>query len=328
MTAAQNKNESEGRVLVAGSIAFDMIMRYNGLFRDNILPDRLDSINLSFLTEQARKERGGCAGNIANVLAMLGERPRIVGTVGYDFEGYREALNAKGVDTSCIRVYDKELTACCTICSDNSNNQLTFVSTGAMSKARELDLSSFATPNTKLAIISPDDPVGMNQHCEEARKAGIPFIYDPSFQVIAFNGEQLLRDVRGAKALIVNDYEFSLFLDKTGLTQPQLSELVELIVVTKGGDGSTIYSASAEPLNIKPVPVAKALDPTGAGDAFRGGLIYGLIHGLPLKTAAQVGSLCGAYAVECQGTQNFSFTAEEFSKRYESAFGEAAPIMA
>ena len=325
MVVASNKLEAAGRVLVTGSLAFDFIMRYAGRVQDHILTDRLDSINLSFLTEKARKERGGCAGNIANVLAMLGESPRIVASVGSDFDKYRHYLDNMGVDTSCIAVYEDELTATCTICADKCNNQLTFVNVGAMSRARELDLTKYITPNTKLAIISPDDPVGMSQHCEEARKAGLPFIYDPSFQVIAFSGEQLLTDVKGAKALIVNDYEFSLFLDKTNLTQSQLSQIVEIIVVTKGGEGSIIYTANHEPLTIAPVPVKEALDPTGAGDSFRGGFIYGLLHDQPLKVTAQLGSVCGAYAVECLGTQNFKFTHEEFKARYESTFNEPLP---
>ena len=324
MVAAQNKFETTGSILVAGSLAFDFIMRYAGLFKEHILPERLDSINLSFLTERARKERGGCAGNIANALAMLGEHPRVVATAGGDFEQYRFYLENRGVDTSCIAIYEDELTATCTVCADKCDNQLTFVSVGAMAEAHNLDLSKFATPQTKLAIIAPDDPQAMNQHCEEARKAGIPFIYDPSFQVIAFSGEQLLSDVKGAKALIVNDYEFSLFLDKTGLTQPQLNEVVEVIIVTKGGEGSTVYTDKGEVLHIDPVKV-EAVDPTGAGDAFRGGLIYGLIHGLSLKTSAQLGSVCGAYAVEHLGTQNYNFTVDDFKKRYESTFNESAP---
>ncbi|MGM9998974.1 MAG: carbohydrate kinase family protein [Candidatus Bruticola sp.] len=326
MVAAQNKFETTGSVLVAGSLAFDFIMRYSGLFKDHILPDRLDAINLSFLTERARKERGGCAGNIANALAMLGEHPRIVASAGNDFEQYRYYLENRGVDTSCIAVYDDELTATCTVCADACDNQLTFVSVGAMSKARHLNLSEFATPATKLAIISPDDPQAMNQHCEEARKAGIPFIYDPSFQVIAFSGDQLLTDVKGAKALIVNDYEFSLFLSKTGLTQQQLNKFVEVIVVTKGGDGSTVYTDNGEVIHIAPVKV-EAVDPTGAGDAFRGGLIYGLINGQSWRVSAQLGSVCGAYAVEHTGTQNYNFTMEEFKNRYELTFHEPLPCL-
>ena len=324
MAVPQNKEQLVGRVLVAGSLCFDYIMRYAGRFQDHILPDRLDSINLSFLAEKARKERGGCAGNIANVLAMLGEFPRIVASVGEDFEQYRYYLENKGVDTSCIAVYPDELTAACTICADNRDNQLTFVSVGAMAKARELDLRRCATPYTKLAIISPDDPQGMSQHCQEARSGQIPFIYDPSFQVIAFSGEQLLTDVRGAKALIVNDYEFSLFLDKTGLSQEELSQVVEIAVVTRGGEGSTIYTAGKEPIQVQAAKVQEVLDPTGAGDAYRGGLIYGLLNGHSLQESAQIGSICGAYAVECQGTQNFNFTRAQFQERYPATFG--APL--
>lgn len=311
-----------GQVLVNGSMAFDIIMRYNGRFKDHILPDRLDAINLSFLTESARKEKGGCAGNIAYVMSLLGESPRIVATVGGDFEKYRAYLDNLGIDTSCIATYEDEFTATCTICADETNNQLTFVCVGAMSRGRELDLRDCATENTKFAIISPEDPIGMSKHCEEARQANIPFIYDPSFQVIAFSGEQLLKDVRQAKALIVNDYEFSLFLEKTNLTQEEITEIVEFVIVTRGEDGCTIYKANCEPLQIKAAKVDKVIDPTGAGDAFRGGLLHGLLHDKPLKVCAQIGSICGSYAVECMGTQNYKFSEEDFKARYRQTFGE------
>ncbi|MBQ7529699.1 carbohydrate kinase family protein [bacterium] len=311
-----------GQVLVNGSMAFDIIMRYAGKFKDHILPDRLDAINLSFLTESALKERGGCAGNIAYAMALLGESPRIMATVGGDFEKYRAYLDNLGVDTSCIATHEDELTATCTICADATNNQLTFVCVGAMSRGRELDLRDCATKDTKLAIVSPEDPIGMSKHCEEARQANIPFIYDPSFQVIAFSGEQLLKDVQKAKALIVNDYEFSLFLEKTHLTQNEITDIVEFVIVTRGSEGSTIYKANCEPMQIKAAKVEKVVDPTGAGDAFRGGLLYGLLHDMPLNVCAQIGSICGSYAVECIGTQNYKFTAEEFKNRYKLTFNE------
>ncbi|MBQ7501367.1 carbohydrate kinase family protein [bacterium] len=325
MMTGVNKSNGAGRVLVAGSLAFDFIMRYAGRFQDHILPDRLDSINLSFLTEKARKERGGCAGNIANALALLGETPRIVAAVGGDFEKYNFYLKNKGVDTEYIRVYEEELTATCTVCADNLNNQLTFVCVGAMARARELNLAECADENTRIAIISPDDPAAMNQHCQEAREAKIPFIYDPSFQVIAFDGSQLLKDVEGAMGLVVNDYEFSLFLKKTGLTQEELLNKVEFVIVTKGEHGSTVCRKGGS-VGISSVEVAEAADPTGAGDAFRGGLLYGLIHGLDVVNAAKIGSVCGAYAVEHYGTQNFHFTPEQFKARYKAAFGEELNI--
>lgn len=320
-----NESNAVGRILVAGSLAFDYIMRYAGRFQDHILPDRLDSINLSFLTEQARKDRGGCAGNIANTLALLGEAPRIVAAVGGDFDNYNFYLKNKGVDTGCIRVYEDELTATCTVCADSLNNQLTFFCVGAMARAREINLAECAAPDTKIAIISPDDPTAMSQHCQEAREAGIPFIYDPSFQVIVFEGEQLLKDVGGAMGLIVNDYEFSMFLKKTGFTQEELLNKVGFVIVTKGERGSTVCTKGRS-ADVKSVKVAEALDPTGAGDAFRGGLLYGLIKGLDVVNAAKIGSVCGAYAVEHFGTQNFHFTPEQFKARYKETFEEELPF--
>ena len=326
MTTDRSKSNCSGRVIVTGSLAFDFIMRYSGRFQDHILPDRLDSINLSFLTEKSRRERGGCGGNIANTLAMLGENPRLVASVGNDFEKYRFYLENIGVDTEFIKVYEDELTATCMVCADNKNNQLTFVSVGAMSRAREINLKDCVSENTKIAIIAPNDPEGMNKYCEECRELKIPFIYDPSFQVIAFSGEQLMKDAAGAEILIVNDYEFSLFLDKTGISQEELSEKIKYVLVTKGSEGSVIYCRGYEPVKIPCVRVSEAVDPTGAGDAFRGGLIFGLINGQSIETAAKVGSLCGAYAVEKCGTQNFRFTYEEFKARYKESFNEELDI--
>lgn len=315
-----------GRVLVAGSIAFDNIMYFDGKFQDHILPDRLDSINLSFLVKNSRRERGGCAGNIGYSLALLGERPRLVATAGNDFAQYGEYLQGIGVDVSCVRVYPEEQTATCTITSDKCSNQLTFVSTGAMSRAHELNIMDYVTAATRLAIVAPDDPEAMQKHTGDARKAGLPFIYDPSFQVIAFNGEQLLCGADGARALILNDYEFSLFVDKTGLSLDELRQRIELIVVTKGGEGCCIYERNGNDVCVPSVSGVTVNDPTGAGDAFRAGLIYGLLRDYSLEDCARLGNVCGAYAVESRGTQNFRYSLQEFSDRYQAAYGKPAPI--
>lgn len=328
MVHADAEVAGQGRILVAGSLAFDFIMNFDGKYQDHLLPDRLDSINLSFLVNRSRKERGGCAGNIGYSLALLGEQPRLVASAGDDFEGYHRTLQRLGVDVSCVKCFDDELTATCTITSDRVGNQITFVCVGAMARARELDLAACATEATELAIISPDDPEAMEKHTNSARKAGIPFIYDPSFQVIAFTGEQLMRSADGAKALIVNDYEFSLFMDKTGLTLDQLRERIELIVVTRGGEGSTIYSRDGKDVQVGAAKIKEMLDPTGAGDAYRAGLIFGLLRNYDLETCARLGGLCGAYAVESYGTQNFNYSLEEFAKRYQESYNVAAPFAA
>lgn len=318
--------ENAGKILVAGSLAFDVIMNYEGKFSDHILPDRLDAINLSFLVNRSRKERGGCSGNVAYSLALLGEKPRIVASAGRDFSEYMGILKGLGVDTSYIRIFDDEYTATCTITSDKTNNQMTFVCVGAMARARELSLKDAATPATKIAIISPDDPEAMKNHTAAAREAGIPFIFDPSFQVIAFDGETLMQCADGAKVLIVNDYEFSLFMEKTGCNLDELRKRIELIVVTRGGDGSTIYSRDGAEINVPSAKIKGVADPTGAGDAFRSGLIYGLLRDRSLEECAKLGNICGAYAVEAMGTQNFHYTREEFSARYKENYGTEAPL--
>ena len=314
-------DDKPGKVVVSGSMCFDLIMKYDGLYQEHFLPEHLDNINLSFLVDDARKERGGCSGNIGYSMALLGEHPRLVASVGPDFESYGKFLREIGVDIDYVKVFDDEMTATCTISSDRANRQITFVCTAAMKRARELNLRQALTEHTQYVMISPDDPQAMNQNCEIARQAKVPFIYDPSFQVIAFDGKQLLRDADGAYMLLVNDYEFELFLNKTGLDLDGLRRHVNTIVVTCGEKGSIIHT-QRETMQIAPAKVAKVAEPTGAGDAFRGGLLFGLVKGCGIRESAQIGSICGAYAVECVGTQNYSYTPEEFCRRYKDIFNE------
>lgn len=312
--------DKPGKIVVTGSVCYDLIMKYGGLYQENFLPDHLDNINLSFLVDKARKERGGCAGNIGYTLSLLGEHPRLVASVGPDFENYGKFLRERGVDVDYITVFDDELTATCTITSDRAGKQITFVCTGAMSRARELKLRQAFTEHTKIVIVSPDDPQAMGQHTAAARSAKVPFIYDPSFQVIAFDGSQLMRDVEGAHMLLVNDYEYELFLKKTGLDLEGLRKHVNSVVVTCGEKGSIVHTQT-ETLYIAAAKVVNVAEPTGAGDAYRGGLLFGLTHGCDTRTCAQLGSVCGAFAVECIGTQNFSYTTAEFCQRYHENFG-------
>ena len=313
-------SDKPGKVVVSGSMCFDLIMKYDGLYQEHFLPEHLDNINLSFLVNKARKERGGCSGNIGYSMALLGEHPRLVASVGPDFENYGRFLAKMGVDIEYVKVFDDEMTATCTITSDRANRQITFVCTAAMSRARELDVSEAFTDFTQYVMISPDDPQAMNKNCEAARQCKVPFIYDPSFQVIAFDGAQLLRDAEGAHMLLVNDYEFELFMNKTGLDLDGMRKHINTIVVTCGEKGSIVHTQT-ETLNIPPAHVSSVAEPTGAGDAFRGGLLFGLIHGCSIRESAQIGSVCGAYAVECVGTQNYHYTIEEFCQRYRENFG-------
>jgi len=315
--------ESSGqRVLVAGSLAFDQIMTFPGYFKDHILPDKIHMINLSFLVDDFRKQRGGCAGNIAYTMALLGERPTAVATAGNDFDEYREWLDAEGVETGEIRIHDDEVTASCFITTDKADNQITGFFVGAMARAREISLAEVAARGgAAYAVVAPDDPGAMARHCREAKRAGLPLVFDPSFQVIAMDGDTLREAADGAYAVILNDYEFAVLQEKTGLSEKALRKLAELWVVTYGEKGSDVLRASGERIPVPACPVTEVVDPTGAGDAFRGGFVTGLLRGVELPVCGRMGAVAAAYAIERYGTQNHRYTRDEFWARYEQAFG-------
>lgn len=313
-------------VLVTGSLAFDHIMDFPGNFKDHILPDKMHVINLSFLVGELKKQRGGCAANIAYGLALLGEPARIVAAAGEDFGEYRNWLAGEGVLVDGIEVFAGEITASCFITTDRANNQITGFFPGAMRRAGELSLRRHADGRTALAIVAPDDPQAMLRHAREAREAGVRFLFDPSFQVIAYDGEQLVEGARGAAALVVNDYEFAVFCDKTGHDARSVLELVEMVVVTLGERGSEIHRRDGETVHVPAVPGVAVVDPTGAGDAYRAGFAAGLVRGLPLEVCGRMGSLAGAYAVERYGTTTHRYTREEFAARYARSFGLPLPL--
>ncbi|MEZ5332044.1 MAG: carbohydrate kinase family protein [Thermoanaerobaculia bacterium] len=313
------------QLVVAGSLAFDHIMDFPGQFKDHILPDKLHVINISFLVERLTKERGGCAGNIAYTMALLGERPRIVGAVGHDFAEYGAWLEERGVDTSAIATFPEELSASGFAFTDRGDSQIWGFYVGAMKRARELSMAELAGERAVACIVAPDDPEAMSRHCEEARRAGLPFFFDPSFQVTAMEGEPLAAAARGARAIFVNDYEHSVFQEKTGFAGERLFELVDTVIVTLGEEGSRIQTAEG----VVPVPAARVeevVDPTGAGDAYRGGYLVGWRRGLEPALCGRLGSLAAAYAVERYGTQNHRYTLDEFRARYRQAFGTDAPL--
>lgn len=311
-------------MLVAGSLAFDQIMDFPGHFKDHILPEKIHQISISFLVREFRKQRGGCSGNIAYSLALLGERPTIVAAAGSDFGDYRQWLVDQGVDVGAVAVHDDEVTASCFITTDQADNQITGFFPGAMRRAKELSLAAAAGDGVRLAVVAPDDPEAMLRHCREARQAGLPFVFDPSFQVIALDGDALAGAALGARAVIVNDYEFAVFREKTGREGDALFELARLWVVTYGEEGSRVLLPGG---GVVPVPAARAdkvVDPTGAGDAYRGGFVAGLLRGAPLEVCGRMGSVAAVYAVECYGTQAHRYTADEFWSRYRDNFGDEA----
>lgn len=328
MVKCDHGNGTQGRILVAGSLAFDFIMGFPGRFQEHILPEKLHIINLSFLVDRMRKQRGGCAGNIGYTLALLGEKPRLVAAAGGDFGSYRSYLEGLGVDTSCIAQHPDEMTATCMITTDKSNNQITGFYVGAMARAREISLKACVTPSTCFAVVAPDDPPAMLRHACEAREAGVPVIFDPSFQVIALDGEELMRGADGAKALILNDYEFAVFLEKTGQSLDELRQRIELVVVTLGERGSRIHTREGRDIEVAPVRIQQVVDPTGAGDAYRAGFVHGLVRGEDLEVCGRKGSVAAAYAIENYGTQSFTFTVEEFNQRYFENYGVRPPAEA
>lgn len=320
--------DSHGRILVAGSLAFDNIMNFAGYFKDHILPDKLHIINISFLVKELKKQRGGCAANIAYTMALLGERPRIVASAGKDFGEYADWLNTQGIDTAGIRIFSDEVTASCFITTDQADNQITGFYPGAMNRAGELSLKAEAGTDPRLCIVAPDAPAAMIRHCKEAKQARIPLLFDPSFQVTNMEGPVLWEAARGAKAVMLNDYEFAVFQEKTGQSKEKILDEVEMIVVTYGEKGSEIFRKGQDPVPVPAAQVRQVVDPTGAGDAYRGGFMAGLVQGFDLGVCGRMGSVAAVFAVEHYGTQNHLYEREAFFRRYEENFGPAPVVTA
>lgn len=314
------KANSNCRVLVTGSLAYDFILTYPGKFQDHILPDKLHMINVSFLVDKVKKQRGGVAGNIAYTMALLGEQARILAAAGHDFEGYNEFLKSHGVVTEDIAIVEDEMTATCFITTDMKHNQFTGFYTGAMSHARELSVTE-SLKGAQYVVVSPDDPEAMKRHCVEAKAAGATLVYDPSFQVLAMDGEFLWDGARGAKALILNDYEFAMFQEKTGKSIEELHQEIEVLVVTLGEEGSRIMPRGADEIRVQPCVTDQAVDPTGCGDAYRGGFMTGLVNGCGWQECGQLGSVASTFVVEQYGTQSHGYTQAEFASRYQKVYG-------
>jgi adenosine kinase len=302
------------KIVLTGSVAFDYLMTFPGYFRDHILPDRLDTISLSFLVESLTRWRGGVAPNIAYTLALLGERPRLMATVGVDFEEYRAWLESKGVDTSAVKVIPGVFTASFFANTDRSNAQIASFYPGAMAYAKQLSFRELPAPRPDLVVISPNDPAAMNQYVIECRALGIPYLYDPSQQIVRLQAEDLRAGIEGALALFLNDYEFGLVQKITGMTQADILNHVHFMVVTNGEKGATIYADGAE-IHVPVVPPERIVDPTGVGDAFRGGFLTGYSRGWDWEICGRMGALAATYCLEQQGPQGHSYTPAEFVAR-------------
>jgi len=304
--------------IISGSLAFDTIMVFNDRFRNHILPDQVHILNVSFLVPQLRKEFGGCAGNIAYNLSLLGERGYPLGAVGHDFDGYRAWLERYGISCEYVRVLPDTYTAQAYITTDEDDNQITAFHPGAMNHAHEQRVPTDA--GISLGMVSPDGRDGMLEHAEQFADAGIPFIFDPGQGLPMFNGEELRRFLHLASYVAVNEYEFEMLRERTGLSQAEIAAAVDACIVTNGARGSQIHTAAGT-IDI-PVATPQALaDPTGCGDAYRAGLIYGMQRGLDWETTGRIASLMGTLKIERPGTQNHSFSHAEFGERYKAAFG-------
>ncbi len=309
-------------ILLAGSIAYDYLMKFPGRFTDHILPDKLESLSLSFLVESMVRQRGGVAPNIAYTMALLGGRPRLFATVGEDFEEYRAWLESKGVDTSLVRVVPDVHTASFFANTDRENNQIASFYPGAMGYAAELsfyDLDEEQHPD--LVVISPTDPAAMTRYVRECQELFIPYIYDPSQQIVRLEGEDLQTGIEGAKALFANEYEFSLIQKHTGMSEQDIRDYVEFMVITLGEKGARIY-VDDEEIDIPAFPPEKIVDPTGVGDAFRGGFLTGLSHGWSWALCGLAGSLAATYCLEQNSPQGHNYTPAEFVARFRQQFDD------
>jgi adenosine kinase len=308
-------------IVLTGSVAFDYLMTFPGYFRDHLLPDKLATVSLSFLVDSLIKRRGGIAPNIAYTLALLGGRPQVMATVGEDFEEYRQWLEAHGVDTSATRVIPGVFTASFFANTDRANAQIASFFPGAMAHAAELSFHTLPAPKPDLAVISPNDPKAMEQYIQECQELGIPYLYDPSQQLVRMAGPELKQGIEGAFALFVNDYESGLVEKMTGLTVADICQRVRLLVITRGEQGSYIYADGKE-FNVPIVPAQVIVDPTGVGDAYRGGFLAGFSHGLDWETCGRMGALAATYCLEQAGTQSHNYTPEEFVERYRQHFDD------
>ncbi len=307
------------KVVVCGSIAYDNIMDFPGLFKEQILPDKIHALNVSFLVKSLKRVRGGTAPNIAYNLALVGQKPMVLGTAGMDFYDYRDWLSKNGVDTGLIRIIKDDYTASCFITTDLANNQITEFYPGAMSRDAEISLSDINREDISMVVIAPTEPTAMMRWALECQELGLAYMFDPGMQIPRLSAEDLIKGTLGAKIAIFNEYEYDLMKKKTGLTKEDILNRVDLLVVTMGSRGSIlkkrdhrVHIGAAKPVNV--------VDPTGAGDAYRAGLLKGYFEGASLEVMGRYASITAVYAVENKGATEHSYDLEEFKRRYSENY--------
>lgn len=304
--------------LICGSLAFDTIMLYHGRFSEALLPEQLHKINVSFLVPDVRREFGGCAGNIAYNLKLLGGDPLIMATLGNDGSSYAQRLDALDISRRCVRTIDASLTAQAFITTDDNSNQITAFHPGAMSYSHENHVADAG--KVKLAIIAPDGRDGMVQHAQQCADLNVPFIFDPGQGLPMFNGTELQHFIELADYVTVNDYEGEMLTERTGLSFDDIAQRVSALIVTRSEHGAEVFT-NGKRISIPAVRANDIVDPTGCGDAFRAGLLYGISHDMDWETTGRLANLMGSIKISSQGGQNHAPTREGIHAQFEAAFG-------
>lgn len=312
-------------VIIHGTLAFDRIMNFPGTFRDNILPDKIHALNVSFTVDKMKVMRGGTGGNIAYNLSLLGESPTVVTAVGHDFGDYMEFLKERGIKTDSVKVYEDEFTPSASIITDQNNNQITAFFVGAVARGAEFDFST-CDPKETLVILSPSNNKEETLHfVDECKKYKLKYIFDPGQTISGYNGAELKECISGSYIFCANDYELALTIKKTGLTDDDILDRTRTLIVTLGKKGSYIRS-DHHTIDVDAFVQDKMKDPTGAGDAYRAGLIKSIIAGLDMKEMGRVAACSASYAIEHIGTQEHSFTMDEFRERYKNHYKQDCPL--
>ncbi len=301
------------KIIVSGSLAYDRIMDFPGYFSEHILPEKIHMLNVSFQVDGIKEKFGGTAGNIAYALSLLGEHPVISSAIGHDYQRYFEWLTKNKIATDNIKIIENEFTASAYITTDRADNQITGFHPGAMKYSASLDFDKL-NPKETIVIVSPGNLDDMLNYPRLCKDRGFDYIFDPGQQLPMMEAGNLTQSIEGCRILIANDYELELIISKTGLKREALQKLANTIIVTQGEAGSLVSSLD-EIIRIPAIKPKKAVDPTGAGDAYRGGLISGLVQGKNIKDCAMMGSVCASFCVECHGTQDYRFSKEEFDER-------------
>ena len=313
-------------IVLTGSIAYDYLMTFPGYFKDHILPEQLESISLSFLVDDMVKQPGGVAANIAYNLGLMGERPRLVGTVGMDFSEYRQALDAAGVDTTGVKIIEGKFTSSFFVTTDLSNAQIGTFYAGAMADAAQVSIQDLGLTSDDLVMVSPNSPDVMTQYPLQCQALGVPYIFDPCQQIIRLDAEDMRQGVLGAKALFVNEYEFGLLQKHCQMAAEEILSAVDFAIITLGKDGSRVYEHGEIKGQVPVFPPKQVKDPTGVGDAFRAGFLKGYLHGFDLLLCARMGALAATYCLEEVGTQTQCYRMNDFVTRFRTVFDDEGAL--